>query len=296
MKRILICFLCLSFLCSCSALNTQTNTSKLTIVTTIFPLYDFARQIVGNKADVKMLIQPGNEVHSYDPLPSDMKAVYESDLFLFIGGESDKWVDTVLDDTELNTLSFIDCVEHHSHDHHAETHTDEHIWTSPKNAITMLEKICENIIKIDVENASYYQKNCSDYIQEINAASQQISNTVLKCQNPFLLVADRFPFAYFTDQYGIEYEAAFDGCAVSTDISVKTMFRLTETIENKGVKTIFVTELSSKNIATALQQEFGLNVLELHSAHNVTASDYNSGISYVDILYKNCRALEEGLN
>ena len=111
-----------------------------------------------------------------------------------------------------------------------------------------------------------------------------------------MLVADRFPFAYFAEQYGIDYEAAFDGCAVSTDISLKTMARLTDTIEAKGIKAVFCTELSNKNIANALNQELGVDVIELHSAHNVTLDDFNSGITYIDILYRNIRALERGLN
>lgn len=294
MKRILICLLCVSLLCGCSVPKRYKNASGLTVVTTIFPLYDFTRQIVGDKIDVKMLIKPGSEVHSYDPLPSDMKSIYNSDLFLYIGGESDKWVDTLLNNTSVTTLSFIDCVKTHSHNH-GDSHADEHIWTSPQNAVIMLQKICENIIKIDTKNADYYQKNCNNYIKKIDTASQKIEDTVSKFKNPFILVADRFPFVYFTEQYGIDFEAAFDGCAVSTDISLKTMSRLTKTIKSKSVKTVFVTELSSKNIADALKKQFDVSIVELHSAHNVTLDDYNSGISYVDILNKNCTALKEGI-
>ncbi len=296
MKRILVCVLCLLLLCGCCVENTKSDNSKLTVVTTIFPLYDFAKQIAGDKAQVKMLLQPGNEVHSYDPLPSDMKAIYNSDLFIYIGGESDRWVDTILDGTEINDLSLMTVVKQHEHEHTGEMHMDEHIWTSPENAVIMLNKICESIINIDAKNASYYQKNCDTYAQKISQASQQINNTISKCQNPFVLVADRFPFVYFAEQYGLNYEAAFDGCAVSTDISIKTMSKLTETIKQKDVKTVFVTELSNKNIADALHQEFGVKVLELHSAHNVTKNDFYSGVSYVDILKRNNRALEEGLN
>ena len=295
MKRILICLLCLALLCGCSTIDLPEDTTDLTIVTTIFPLYDFARQICGEKADVKMLIKPGSEVHSYDPLPSDMKSIYDSDLFLYVGGESDKWVNTMLDGTDVNAVSLIDSVSHHNHSHGGETHADEHIWTSPKNACVMLQEICESIVAVDDKNADYYQANCDSYKQKINAASQQIKDAVSKCENPFILVADRFPFWYFVNEYGIDYEAAFDGCAVSTDISLKTMSRLTKTIETKEIKTIFVTELSSKNIANALRGEYGVNILELHSAHNVTLDDFNNGISYVDILNRNCKAVEEGL-
>ncbi len=295
MKRIIICLLCVIMLCGCGNATPQKQDDKLTIVTTIFPLYDFARQIGGNKADVKMLIKPGSEVHSYDPLPSDMTSVYNSDLFLYIGGESDKWAETLLDDNKINSLSLMNCAEEHAEHHHGHDHADEHIWTSPENAVSMLEEICKSIINADEKNASYYRENCDAYIQKINTASQAISTVVSQRDNPFILVADRFPFVYFTEYFGIDYEAAFDGCAVSTDISIKTMSRLTKIIQDKDVKTVFVTELSNQNIANALKEESGVQIVELHSAHNVSADDFGSGISYVDIMYRNKKALERGL-
>lgn len=295
MKKIFICLLCVVMLCGCCKISPQNHNEKLTIVTTIFPLYDFARQICGDKAEIKMLIKPGSEVHSYDPLPSDMASIYNSDLFLYIGGESDNWVENLLDDNDVNALALIDCIGHDAQHHHGHDHADEHIWTSPENAVLMIEKIYEDIIKVDDKNEDYYKKNCDEYIKKINTASQKIESTVSEYKNPFILVADRFPFVYLTKHYGIDYEAAFDGCAVSTDISMKTMSRLTKTIKSKGVKTVFVTELSNQNIANALKEELGVEIVELHSAHNVSRDDFNGGISYVDIMYRNGKALERGL-
>lgn len=296
MKRIVICLLCLLLIigtCGCGL--KKKDTQKLTVVATVFPLYDFARAIGGDNIEITMLINPGSEVHSYDPLPSDMMAVYDSDLFLYIGGESDKWVDTLFDDGSLNALSLINCVSHEQiHEHHHK-HADEHIWTSSQNAILMLEAICESLIELDAKNAETYRRNCDAYIQKIMAVSDEISDIVSKYENPFVLVADRFPFIYFTEEYGIEYESAFDGCAVSTDISLKTMMRLTETIENRNVKTVFCTELSNQRIAKALQEETGVEIVELHSGHNVTLDDFNKGITYIDIMHRNKIALERGI-
>lgn len=297
MKKLLIFILCtvLAVLgCGCGFV--KKDTQKITVVATIFPLYDFARAIGGDNIDVKMLIKPGNEVHSYDPLPSDMMAVYDSDLFLYIGGESDKWVDALIGDSNVNSLALIDSIakgDTYTHQHH--NHADEHIWTSSDNAILMLKTICESLVKLDPENEDIYRKNCDEYIQKINTASAEIAATVSQYKNPFILVADRFPFAYFAEQYSIEHEAAFDGCAVSTDISMKTMMRLTKTIEEKGVKAVFCTELSSRNVAKALQEELGVEIIELHSAHNVSADDFKNGITYVDIMQKNKTALERGI-
>lgn len=294
MKRIIICLLCAVLLCGC-AVNTPKQQNKITVVTTIFPLYDFARAVGGDKIEVKMLIKPGSEVHSYDPLPSDMCDIYESDLFLYIGGESDKWVDNLLDGTDINALSLINevsCGDTHSHGHN---HADEHIWTSPQNAELMLEEICDRLCEIDGKNSDIYNQNRDEYIKRINAADKQIFNAVSNCKNPFIIVADRFPFEYFTEYYGIDYEAAFDGCAVSSDISLKTMSQLTKTIEKHKIKTVFVTELSNQNIAKALNKQLGVEIVELHSAHNVSADDFNGGITYIDIMYRNAKALERGM-
>lgn len=300
MKRVIICILCMVLLCGCTQNANTPSDEKITVVTTIFPIYDFARAVVGDNATVKMLIKPGSEVHTYDPLPSDMRAVYDSDLFLYIGGESDTWVDSLLDDGNINSVALIDVavcqIHEHEGENHDHDHTDEHIWTSTENAVAMLNAICENLTVIDGKNADAYRKNCDDYISEINKASQKTAEVVSRTEHLFILVADRFPFAYFTNQYGIEYEAAFDGCAVSTDISLKTMSRLTETVKSKNISAVFCTELSNKNIANALNQELGVEVIELHSAHSVTLDDFNNGITYTDILYRNINALERGLS
>lgn len=296
MKKIVICLLCLCLLCGCNAQSVK-NDNKITVVTTIFPLYDFARAIGGERLDLQMLIKAGNEVHSYDPLPSDMMSVYNSDLFLYIGGESDAWVDSLLDNTSINSVSLIDCVSCVSdqHIHHTHNHADEHIWTSPNNAVLMLETICQELIAIDPDYSEIYKKNCEDYIKKINSASKEIEELVSKTKTPFIVVADRFPFGYFTEQYDIDYEAAFDGCAVSSDISLKTMARITKTIKERNIGTVFCTELSNQSIAKALNEELGVEVLELHSAHNVTLDDFNSGITYVDILNRNKNVLERGI-
>ncbi len=287
--------MCLLLICGCTA-NVSKSNDKLTVVATIFPLYDFSRAVGGERADVKMLIRPGTEVHAFDPLPSDMAAVYDCDLFLYIGGESDTWVKILIADKKINSLALINSVQA-LHSHHGDhSHPDEHIWTSPDNAVIMLKEICNAFVKADPQNADYYRQNRDEYIKKINTASDQMATSINRHTDPFIVVADRFPFVYFTNHYGIAYEAAFDGCAVSTDISLKTMSRLTHTIKSRNIKAVFCTEISSKNIANALHDELGVEVIELHSAHNVTLDDFNGGITYVDIIYRNIKALERGLS
>lgn len=295
MKRVIICIMCIVLLCGCAGV-TPKNQEKATVVTTIFPLYDFARAIGGENIEVTMLIKPGTEVHSYDPRPSDVSKVYNSDLFIYIGGESDKWVENLLDSTCLNALTLMDEVTSSHVNSHGHGHADEHIWTSPQNAILMLKEICERLSEIDSDNADVYSQNADKYIQQILQADEKIKDVVAASANPFIMVADRFPFAYLTEHYNLDYQAAFDGCAVSTDISLKTMYQLTQTIEKQNIKTVFVTELSNQNIAKALNGQLGTEIVELHSAHNVSVDDFNAGVTYVDIMYRNANAIEKGLS
>lgn len=291
---VILCICLCLCLCSCGKKAPQSS-DKIQVVTTVFPLYDFVRAVGGDRVEIRLLIAPGTEVHTYDPKPSDIRAVYDADLFCFIGGESEGWVNTLLKDKSVNTLKMSDCVDLLSgHDHHHHEY-DEHIWTSPKNAILMVEEICSALSKADPENKKEYKQNSKNYVEKISAADGEIKAVVGKSENPFILVADRFPFLYFAEYYGIEHEAAFGGCAISTDISIKTMSRLVKICEEKNLKYAYYTELSNKNIAVALSEQTGVKLLELHSAHNVTLDDFSDGITYVDIMRRNMNALKEGM-
>lgn len=307
MKRITVLVLCIAvLLCGCGRFTPNEN-KPLNIVTSCFPLYDFARAICGDNADITLLIKPGTEVHSYDPSPSDIAAVYNADLFLYIGGESEVWANRILNDINVSTLALINVVEpleegecavdEHNHDHgHSKHHTfDEHIWTSPENAIIMLEKICESIISLDENNKQVYLDNLKSYTHEIEAADKAIIDSVKQSESRFILVADRFPFAYLANRYGISYEAAFGGCAATNDISLKTMTRLIDVVKDKNCKAAFYVEMSNKSIANALKEETGIKLLELHSAHNVTLKEFESGITYADIMLKNAESLRKGM-
>ena len=304
MKRIVTLALCIIlFLCSCQGI--KDNEKRLSVVTTIFPIYDLVRAVGGDRVDIKLLVDPGTEIHAFDPAVSDMAAIKNADLFLYIGGESESWVKRVLNDTDATCVPLIESIEpleedhkeHENHDHHDHNEAyDEHIWTSPENAIVMIETILQKMSEKDRENAEYYKNNANNYCKRISEVSQKIRATVENAPSKYIVVADRFPFKYLTEEYGIDYNAAFGGCAVSTDISVKVMTELLSDIKNRDIKCVFYVEMSSKNIANALAEETGVRLIELHSAHNVTLDDFNRGITYLDIMKSNQKALEEGLN
>ena len=293
MKRIVALLLCGLFLCGCGATEKSDN-KKISVVTTIFPIYDFVRAVGGEKIDIKLLIKPGMEIHSYDPVPSEIKSIYDADLFLYIGGESEAWVDKIIGDKKVNSKALIECADKLFEE--GEKEYDEHIWTSPQNAEKMLDEILKSLIKTDPENSGFYTENHQNYVEKIKAVEAKTRSVAERCEAPFILVADRFPFRYFADSYNIDYVAAADGCAISTDISLKTMTRLIDTIREKNLKYAYFVEMSNKEIANSLAEQTGVKLLELHSAHNVTLEDFKNGITYVDIMERNYKALKEGMN
>ncbi len=293
MKRTVSLILALLLLlCGCTKNHREEN-NKIKVVTTIYPLYDFVRAVGGDRVDITLLISAGTEVHSFEPTPSDMKAIYNADLFFYIGGESDTWAERILADTETKAYPLMNSVNLLFED--GEDEYDEHIWTSSDNAVLMIEKIASVLCKTDSLNSQEYKNNCNKYCENIKSVSNQIMKTVKNSKNKFILVADRFPFKYMASQYGIEYESALDGCASSTDVSLKVMKRLVDTVKSKGVKYVFCTELSNRNIAKSLSEQTGVKILELHSAHNVTADDFKDGITYVDIMKRNLSTFKKGL-
>lgn len=298
MKKILLLLLCLAvFLSGCSAANVKDD-GRLRVVTTIFPIYDFVRAVGGDKVDLKLLIDPGTEVHTFDPAPSDVMSIYNCDCFFYIGGESDAWVDAVLADINVLPQALIDCVEpmqtHHKEHEHNHEHNDEHIWTSPFNARLMVKKIAEILSDADPKNTEIYSENADLYCDKIESVEREIQEIVRAAEDPFLLIADRNPYSYFADAFDIEYEAAFGGCSTSSDISLKTMKKLIETVENRQLKCAFYTEMSSKNIATALAEETGIKLYQLNSAHNVTKAEFENGITYVELMRQNAISLKKG--
>ena len=295
-KKIIPLILCLALmLCGCAVKKTEAS-DKLNVVVTIFPEYDFVRAVAGNKVNLKLLIDPGTEVHSFDPAPSDIIAVENSDLFIMIGGESDEWARRLISGAEksIRVLNMMDKVDLLYED--GEEEYDEHIWTSPSNAEKMVAAVCDALCELDNANADFYRANAESYISEIDGVRRSIMQVTDKAKHKYILVADRFPFKYLTNEFGIDYFAAFGGCASNTDISIKTMSRLIAESEKHGCEYAFYVEMSNRNIANALSEQTGISLLQLHSAHNVTLDDFKAGKTYVDIMKDNARALERGMS
>jgi zinc transport system substrate-binding protein len=331
MKKVVIYILCAAMLIAlfgCAQVNTSADGGEngLSIVTTIFPPYDFARAIADGKADVTMLIDPGTEVHTFDPTPEDIIKIQNADVFIYIGGENDAWVDQVLESMDVSgktILRLIDAVtpveeetvegmqSDHDHAHEEEAHAheeeareheeehhhgyDEHIWTSPKNAISMINYIADALGRIDEDNAESYTQNAADYTAQIAKVDEQIQSIVDASQTKLLVVADRFPFRYLADEFGLDYRAAFSGCTSESEASARTLAYLIDTVKEKDINFVYYIEFSNQAVAKAVSEQTGAEMLLLHSCHNVTREDFKAGVTYLKLMQDNAENLEKGL-
>lgn len=283
---------------------------KLRIVTTIFPQYDFARQVTGGKAELTMLLRPGAESHSYEPSPKDIIKIQQSDIFIYVGGESDKWVDEVLSslDTEnMRIIKLMDCVdaleEEHvegmdvGHEEEADGYEyDEHVWTSPKNAIKITEKISEAACEADKQNASYYKENTEGYLETLKALDASFTLAVKEAKRHVMVFGDRFPFRYFTDAYGLTYYAAFPGCSSETEPSAATLRFLIDKVRDEKIPYVFTIEMSNQKVADTICEQAGAKKLLFHSCHNVTKEEFENGATYVSLMQENYKNLLAALN
>lgn len=309
--------------------DTVSATQKLSIVSTIFPSYDFARQIAGSHAQVTMLLHPGAESHSYEPTPQDIKTIQNCDLFIYTGGENDVWVDDILEsmgDKKPNTLKMMDCVQtvaeeivegmQDAHDHEEEAHEDdhdheaepatdehvhadeldEHVWTSPKNSIKIVEAITQEMVENDAANAAVYQENCNAYMQQLEELDAALREVVETSTRKTVLFGDRFPFRYLADEYGLSYYAAFSGCSTETEASAATIAFLADKVAELKLPVVFTIELSNGKIADSICEATGAQKLTLYSCHNVTKAQLEEGATYLSLMNQNVESLRTALN
>lgn len=276
------------------------------VVATNFPCYDFARQVAGDAAQVQMLIRPGTEVHSYEPSPADILSISQADLFVYIGGESDVWVDGILDSLGADaprSVQLMDSValleeaqsDEHEHDHEG-LEFDEHIWTSPKNAMRMVRAIEQALCEAMPELSETFHANADAYVAELSEIDEALSGIVAHGARQELVVADRFPFLYLAHDYGLTYEAAFSSCTTETEPSARTMVRLMEAITRDRIPAVYIIEMSNGTIARTIAEETGVEILQLHSAQTITQEEFDAGETYASLMRKNLAAIEKGLN
>ncbi|MCQ2595777.1 MAG: metal ABC transporter substrate-binding protein [Treponemataceae bacterium] len=316
---------------SCSKQANQQKAHKYSIVATNFVCYDFARAALGDSLNktvsLKLLIKPGTEVHSFDPTPADIIAIGSADLFIYIGGESDEWVESVLLDSIgknknapacLKLIDFVQTLDEPEaleseenertaqntaansgkteNDNETEAESDEHIWTSPENALIMLEKITGSILQNcpDLDRDSVL-KNSADYARQIEQAAAAIGQSVAAAEQKYIVMADRFPFAYFANYYGLNYMAAFAGCSTAVEASSATIASLIETVKQKQLPAVFYIELTNHKIADIVAESAKVPAYMLYSLQNISKDDFEAGETYVSLMNKNAETLKKGL-
>lgn len=289
-------------------INKKEETGKIKVVVTNFVAYDFVRQIAGDKAEVTMLVSPGVESHSYDPTAQDLSLIQEADLFIYIGGDVEQWADKVLNSTDLSDVKLlclldtvdlietehIDGAENHEH-HHEEVEFDEHIWTSPANAIKMVEGIEKIISEIDKDNSTTYKQNSQKYISEIKDVQNKIQEIVDNKVRDRLVFADKMPMQYFIHEFGLDVSAAFSGCSTETEPSSGTIAGLIDTVKKEKIPVVLYIELSTGNIAKTISEETGCEMMQIQSFHNVTKRDFENGETYVSLMTRNLDVLKKAL-
>ena len=299
-----------ALMCGCGRTkDNDKEEGKLSVISTIFPPYDFAKEVGGEKADVRMLLQPGTESHTYDPSPQDIINIRNCDLFIYVGGESDEWVREILESGEKKpkkVIALMECVDvvpeeivegmQAEEEEGDKIEYDEHVWTSPVNAITITKAIRDAMSELDSANTSYYSANENKYSLELSKLDNDIKKVVDGGKRKTIVFGDRFPFRYFADQYGLTYYAAFPGCSSETEPIASTISTLIEKVKEKKIPVVFTIEFSNGKVADTICSETGAKKLQFHSCHNVSKEMFEQGVTYVSIMNDNLKNLEEALS
>ena len=304
---------------------------KINIVTTIFPIYDWVREIVGDDAahvDIDLLLDNGVDLHSYQPTAQDILAISTADVFIYVGGESDEWVEDVLASAMNPDLNAINLVEsmgdaikseeivegmEHEHDHEDEDHedhdhdhgdedeeeADEHVWLSLRCAEKLTQVIADTLAGIDPDDAEHYQKNAAAYLEKLSDLDARYTETVNSAKYKTILFGDRFPFRYLADDYGLTYYAAFSGCSAESEASFATIVFLAQKVDELGLPAVMTIEHPKTRIAETVVQNTkskDQKILPLDSMQGTTAADIQSGMTYLSVMEASLEVLKEALN
>lgn len=314
MKRIVSLGLIIALLCCFTGCGKADDDGKLNIVCTVFPQYDFVRNIVGDKADVKMLVPFGVESHDFkleNLTVGDINTVSSADLVVYIGGESDTWINDLKKTVSKSNIKWVALTEMvelipvaHSnglvseelldHTHHNEEY-DEHVWTSPKRAKQIVAQLTDIICELDKLNEQSYRASSEQYIAEIDLLDEKMTAAVSGKTKDTLVFADRFSFRYLCTDYGLNFAAAFNGCSDNTDPSVNQISYICEKVTELNINSVFYMENSRPEFANSIAEHTGTKAVMLHSCHTVKKADFGSGAGYLSIMHQNIEKIAEAL-
>ena len=271
----------------------NTESKKTSVVATLFPQYDFARQIAGDKADVSLILPFGAESHEFEPTAADILKINSADLFLYTGDVMEPWAKKLISTGEtkgrvLNLSEGIVPLKNGGD-------TDPHIWTDPQNAVKMIKSIAKALSEIDEENKDYYEKNAEEYIKNLEDLDKDFEEVISGAPVKEMVFASVYPLNYFEKRYGLSHMAAFDSCGEEGEPSVKTLTQIINHVKDTKLKYIWCIELESKKTAETIAAETGAETLMFHSCHNITKDDFENGATYLSLMRKNLENLKKGL-
>lgn len=302
---------------------------KLKVAATLFPYYDFVRQVAGDQVELSLVIPAGMDSHSFEPTPKDIRIMQEADVIIANGGAMEHWVDQVVDSFDREDQTVVIMMDHvnaveeeivegmeHSDEGHGHVHVhedgeedghleedesqyeieyDEHIWTSPVNAMRMVDVIAETLTERDPDHGAMYQAGAAAYLEELERLDKEFREVRDSAVHDMIVMGDKFPLRYFADTYGLRYRAAFSGCSSDTEPSARTIAYLIDKVKEEGLPVIYYLELSSHRVAEIIGEETGAVPLLFHSCHNVTRRQFEEGVTYLELMEQNVKNLREGL-
>ena len=319
MKKItvllLALFMLVGALAGCGKQNDTNQTDKLSIVTTIFPEYDWVREILGEKADnaeITMLLDNGVDLHSYQPTADDIVKISDCDLFIYVGGESDEWVEDALRNAANGNMKVINLLEvlgdsvkteeivegMQEEEYEYEEEADEHVWLSLKNAKMLVRVISKALQELDPDSKDIYAANADAYVKKLSALDAEYQAAVDAASNKTILFGDRFPFRYLVDDYGLRYYAAFVGCSAETEAGFETISFLAKRVDEWKLPCVLTIEGAQHKIAeTVVRNTTAKNqrVLTMDSMQSTTSKDVKNGTTYLSVMEKNLSVLKEAL-
>ena len=300
--------------CTQSAEEAKPEDEKPLIIATLFPQYDFVRQVAVDKADVTLLLPPGVEPHSYEPTPRDIANIKKADLFVYTGALMEPWAERIIEAAQGTNLLIVDTSkgielmdeeDHHEHDHdydhdHDEDHDhhdgkDPHFWLDPILARLMVDHIVESLVEVDPDNEAYYRQNGEAYKQKLQELHEKIDSSLAVLENRTILYAGHFAFGYFAARYSLEHISPYEGFAPDAEPTPANIGELIKRVNESNTKVIFYEELIDPKVARVVAEQTGAEMLLLHGAHNVTTEELNSGVTYISIMEDNLAKLLKGL-
>ena len=309
MKKMIALALCavllLAALCACTAV-TETGGGKLKVLATIFPQYDWIRSIAGDKAEVGLLIDSGVDLHSYRASARDIMKISDCDMLICIGGESEEWVEDALAGAKNKNITVVrlmdllenTLIEEEEESEEGEREYDEHIWLSLENACACCRGIAAALAESDPDNADEYRANAEEYARKLEQLDKEYAAAVENAPVRALVFADRFPFAYLADDYGIDHYAAFPGCSAETEASFKTIITLANKVDELSLAAIMTTESSDLAVARTVKRATKSGeqeIYKLDSMQSVTREEIDSGATYIEIMESNLEILKKAL-